>query len=317
MAWDERRLSHCLTLRDLNVLMMVAKCGSMGKAAAQLSISQPAISKAIADMEHSLGVRLLDRSTRGVEPTIYARALLEHGAVAFDELKQAAQHIEFLAHPTSGELRVGSTIAIATGFISAVVDTLCGQYPKISFHIIAGEASSIYLALEERRFDLIIVPILASPIAEHLHADILYDEPLVVIAGARSQWGRRRKVTLAELMDAVWALPSSDSLYGSVVAEAFRHHGLDLPRACVLTPVAPLRNALVATGRFLSIVQASAVKYGLSDPRIRILPIDMSITRRPIAIVALKNRTLSPVAKLFIDAAHGVAKSPRARRSAR
>jgi DNA-binding transcriptional LysR family regulator len=78
-----------------------------------------------------------------------------------------------------------------------------------------------------------------------------------------------------------------------------------------------LRNALVATGRFLSIVQASAVKYGLNDRRIKILPIDMSMTRRPIAIIALKNRTLSPVAKLFIDAAHGVAKWPGARRSVR
>jgi DNA-binding transcriptional LysR family regulator len=317
MAWDERRLSRCLTLRDLNVLMTAVKCGSMGKAAAELSISQPAISKAIADMEQSLGVRLLDRGTRGVEATIYARALLEHSAIAFDELKQAAQHIEFIAHPTSGELRVGSTIAIATGFISAVLDRLSRRYPRISFHISAGEASSIYRALEERRFDLVIVPILASPIKEHLHADILYDEPLVVVAGARSPWSRRRKVELAELMDATWALPSSDSLYGSVVAEAFHDHGLGLPRATVLTPVAPLRNALVATGRFLSIVQASALKYGLSDRRIKILPINMSTTRRPIGIITLKNRTLSPVAKLFIDAARGVAKAPRARQSVR
>src|SRR5262245_6273325 len=317
MVWDERRLSRCLTLRDLNVLMTVAKCGSMGKAAAQLSISQPAISKAIADMERSLGVRLLDRGTRGVEATIYARALLECGAIAFDELKRAAQHIEFLAHPASGELRVGSTIAIAAGFISAVVNALSRRYPKISFHISAGEASSIYRALEERRFDLIVVPVLSSPIEEHLHADILYDEPLVVVAGVGSQWSRRRKVELAELMDSVWALPPSDSLYGSVVAEAFRDHGLDLPSATVLTPVTPLRNALVATGRFLSIVQASAVKYGPSDRRIKILPIDMSTTRRPIAIISLKNRTLSPVAKLFLDAARAVANAPRARRSVR
>src|SRR5215471_4202823 len=265
MAWDEQRLSRYLTLRDLNVLTTVARCGSMGKAATQLAISQPAISKAIADMERSLGVRLLDRGPRGVETTIYARALLERSAIAFDELKEAAKHIEFLAHPTEGELRVGSTIAIAVGFVSAVVARLSRRYPKIVFHVSAGEASAIYRALEERRFDLAIAPMGASVIEEHLHADILYDEPLVVIAGARNPWSRRRKVDLAELMDAAWALPSSNSLYGSVVAEAFRDYGLDLPCATVLTPVAPLRNALVATGRFLSFVQASAVKYGLSD----------------------------------------------------
>src|SRR5262249_13143799 len=120
---------------------------------------------------------------------------------------------------------------------------------------------------------------------------------------------RRRKVDLAELMDAAWALPSSNSLYGSVVAEAFHAYGLDVPSATVLSPITPLRNSLVATGRFLSIVQASAVKYGFAERAIKVLPVDLSMTRRPIGLITLKNRTLSPVAKLFIDAARDVAKS--------
>jgi DNA-binding transcriptional LysR family regulator len=312
MAWDELRLSRCLTLRDLNVLTTVARCGSMGKAAAQLAISQPAISKAIADMERALGVRLLDRGAWGAETTIYARALLAHSAIAFDELRQAARQVEFLAHPTSGELRVGSTIAIATGFVSAVVDKLSRRYPKIIFRVSAGEASAIHRALEERQFDLVIVPMLDLSIAEHLHADILYNEPLVVVAGARSTWSRRRKVSLAELTDAVWALPPMESLYGSIVAEAFHAHGLEVPCATVLSSITPLRNSLLATGRFLSIVQASAVKYG-SGGAIKVLPIDLSTTRRPIGLITLKNRTLSPIAKLFIEAARDVAKSAVAR----
>jgi len=107
MDWSEQRLGRHLKLRDLNVLLTVARCGSMGKAAAQLAVSQPAISKAISEMEASLRVKLLDRSPRGVEPTIYARALLDRGLNAFDELRQAVQHIEFLADPTAGEVRIG------------------------------------------------------------------------------------------------------------------------------------------------------------------------------------------------------------------
>ena len=117
MSWNEQRISRQLKLRDLHVLMTVARSGSMGKAANELSVSQPAISKAIADMEAALGVRLLDRNPRGVVPTIYARALLDRGVVAFDELKQGIEHVNFLANPTTGELRIGSTIAIATGFL--------------------------------------------------------------------------------------------------------------------------------------------------------------------------------------------------------
>src|SRR5712692_5554865 len=102
MDWNEQSVGRHLKLRDLNVLLTVAKCGSMGKAAVQLSVSQPAISKVIAEMEHTLGVRLLDRGPRGVEPTIFARALLDRGLIAFDELKQAMKHIAFLADPTAG-----------------------------------------------------------------------------------------------------------------------------------------------------------------------------------------------------------------------
>ena len=83
---------------------------------------RPVISKAISDLEHTLGVRLLERSPQGVEPTVYGRALLDRGVAAFDELKQAVKHIEFLADPTAGQIRVGASIAMAAGYISAVTD---------------------------------------------------------------------------------------------------------------------------------------------------------------------------------------------------
>ena len=133
MVWSEQRISRQLKLRDLHVLMTVARCGSMGKAANQLSVSQPAISKAVADMEAALGVELLDRNPRGVVPTIFARALLDRGLVAFDELKQGIEQVDFLADPATGELRIGSTIAIATGFLPAVVDRLSRKYPRVVF----------------------------------------------------------------------------------------------------------------------------------------------------------------------------------------
>src|SRR5882672_7099736 len=101
MEWDEQRLGRHLKLRDLNVLLTVARCGSMGKAAVQLCVSQPAISKTIADMEYALGVRLLDRGPQGVEPTIYGRALLKRSVAVFDELKQSVRDIESLGDPNS------------------------------------------------------------------------------------------------------------------------------------------------------------------------------------------------------------------------
>ena len=123
------RIGRRMKLHDLHVLMAVVQAGSMSKAAALLNTGQPAISRSIADLEHTIGVRLLDRSRQGVEPTEYGRALLDGGAAVFDDLRQAVKNIEFLADPTVGEIRVGSNEAIVGGLLPTVFGRLRRQNP--------------------------------------------------------------------------------------------------------------------------------------------------------------------------------------------
>ena len=87
----ESQIGRRLRLRDLHVFSTVVQRGSMAKAAQQLGVSQPAVSEVIADLEHALGVRLVDRSAQGVSPTIYGSALLRRSVAVFDELKQASE----------------------------------------------------------------------------------------------------------------------------------------------------------------------------------------------------------------------------------
>jgi len=307
MDWADR-IGRRLKLRDLHILLSVVQCRSMAKAARQLAVSNPVVSKSIADLEHTLGVRLLDRSPQGVEPTIYGRALLDRGIVAFDELRQAVRHVEFLADPTAGEVRVATTTAIATSFCCAVLDRLVRQYPRIVVHILTGDASATYRDLDQRKVDMVIARLFAPASEDHMLAENLYDEPQVVAVGEQSPWVGRRKIALADLVDEVWTLPPVDSLSGAIIAEAFRANGLDLPRATVITTTVPMRKVLVATGRFTSIVPAP-LRMAAQSPAIKTLPIDLPTTRRPIAVVTLKNRTVSPVAQVFIDCAREVGKS--------
>src|SRR5947209_738646 len=116
MDLDDRALRR-LKLSDLRLFHAVVQWGGMAKAAVHLNISQPAVSKAIATLEHTLGVRLLERHAQGVDPTMYGRALLRGGITIFDELKQTLKQVEFLADPTAGELRIGCTEPLAAGFV--------------------------------------------------------------------------------------------------------------------------------------------------------------------------------------------------------
>jgi DNA-binding transcriptional LysR family regulator len=308
MDWGER-IGRRLKLRDLHILLAVVQCGSMTKAARQLAVSNPVVSKAIADLEHTLGVRLLDRSPQGVEPTIFGRALLDRGVIAFDELRQAVKHVDFLSDPTAGEVRIGASIATHMSFVSSVIDRIARRYPRIVFDVLAGEPSTAFRALDERRVDLVVGRVFAPLDHERLQTEVLYHEPLVVVAGANSPWARRRKLRLADLVNEVWTLPPPDGLVGSLVREAFRAQGLDFPRATVLTNTYPARRALLLTGRFLSVATAFVVRFPVRDPALKVLPVDLPTTRRPVGVVTLKNRTISPVAQLFVDNARAVAKT--------
>ena len=105
MEWTDR-IGRRIKLRDLHIALVEMQTGSMLKAAEHLAISQPVVSKVIADLEHALGVRLFDRSRRGVEPMLAGRALLNCARAAFDELRQGVKEVEFLTDPTAGELRI-------------------------------------------------------------------------------------------------------------------------------------------------------------------------------------------------------------------
>jgi DNA-binding transcriptional LysR family regulator len=307
------RIGRRMKLRDLRVLMTVVQAGSMGKAAQRLHTSQPAISRSIADLEHALGVRLLDRHRQGVEPTEYGRALLDCGVAVFDDLRQGVKNIEFLADPTAGEVRIGSNPFLAESFVSAVIDRLSRRYPRIVFHLVGAQTETLHRELSERNVDLLIARRFGPIADEQLKFDVLYDDSYVVVAGAHNPWVRRRRIELAELVNESWALPPPESVAGSVFMEGFRASGLDYPRATVSTVPVAVRISLLATGRFLTIFPTSVLRFPVKRREIRVLPVELPIARLPIGIVTLKNRTLSPVAQLFIDSAREVAKTYTAR----
>jgi DNA-binding transcriptional LysR family regulator len=302
-----------MKLQDLHVFMTVVQAGSMGKAAQILNTTQPNISRSIGELEHALGVRLLDRHRQGIQPTEYGRALLDCGVAVFDDLLQGMRNIAFLADPTAGELRIGTTTFLAASFVSALVDRLSRRCPRIVFHLVTGYTETLHRELAERNVDLLIIRG-SGPIADPRYDfEFLFDDSYVVAAGAQNQWVRRRRIEIAELVNELWVLPPPDSVIGSIVMDAFRASGLDHPRVSVVTDCPHMRISLLATGRFVTIFPASAFRFLTKGSELKILPVELPMARRPNGIVTLKNRAISPVAQIFIDCAREVAK-PLARR---
>jgi len=302
------RIGRRMKLHDLHVLMAVVQAGSMSKAAALLNTTQSAISRSIAELEQTIGVRLLDRSTQGVEPTHYGRALLKRGTVAFDELKQGVQDIEYLSDPGTGELRIGTSPALSEGLVLTIIERLLQQYPRVIFHVSTNGALALYEELRARRVELGIVHVSGAVPEEDMDQDVLFEEPLVVVAGTENRWVRRLKIKLGELVNESWAWPAAGTFFDSLVVEAFRASGLEPPRATVYADTFNMRIKLVTNGRFLTVVPACIMRFSTKHVSLKVLPVELPTTHRPIAIITLKNRTLSPLAQHFIDCAREVAK---------
>jgi len=189
----ESRIGRRLRLRDLHVFFTVVQRGSMAKAAQELGVTQPAVSRVIADLEHTLSVSLLDRSPQRIEPTIYGLALLKRGNVAFDELRQSVRDIEFLADPTVGEVRIGCQETIAAAILPPVMQRFSREYPRVVLHVeqLSWSASSLDLpSLSDRGLDLVIVrsarPRADKKLPEELNAEVLFHDQLVVAAGRQA-----------------------------------------------------------------------------------------------------------------------------------
>jgi DNA-binding transcriptional LysR family regulator len=315
----EARIGRRLRLRDLHLLLTAVQCGSMAKAARRLAVSQPAISKAIADLEHTLGVRLLDRGPRGIEATVYGGALVRRGLAVFDELRQAVSEIEFIANPTVGEVRIGCNESLSAALLPAVIERLSVQHPAVTVHLsqMSRPITLEIQQLRERSVDLIIGRGIFPIPEDDLNAELLFEESLLVVAGVRSPWVRRRKLDLAELVDAKWILYPPNEPPGLLVEQAFRLQGLAVPRPSVTTSSFQLRDALLTTGHYLTVVPACMLRvFNAKHVAVKSLPIDLGIPVRPVAVFTLKNRTLSPLAEIVIKSVRAVvtSMSPQPRR---
>jgi DNA-binding transcriptional LysR family regulator len=288
MAWDQR-IRRRLRLRDLDTLAVVAEYGSMAKAASHLSISQPAISKAIADMERTLG------------------ALLKSSTAIFDELRQGVIEIEHLSDATSGEVRIATSEPYAVGLMPILIDKVSARHPRISIKVTATPVGSLhvhtpqYSDLRERRVDMVFGPIFDPVKEDDLQTEILFQEPIVAAAGSHNAWVRKRNVELADLTEEPWCLQPPDTFAGALFAQAFKNSGLDIPSKHVMTSSVQLQIGMLATKRYFTMLPGSLMRFTGDRFAIKALPIRLPVAPRPAGIVTLRNRTISPVAQVILE----------------
>ncbi len=303
------QISRRIKLRHLDMLVAVIEQGSMAQAAEQLGTLQPVVSKAVAELERTLGAKLLERGPRGVTPTIYGHALYRRSKGIFDDLRSSVNELEVLADPTGGDLRIGSTESCALGLTPAIVDAVSRKYPRLTFEVVVADPKALHeRILRERRVDLVIGrrPARAE---DDLKFTRLHNDRLCVVAGTASPWAKQRSISLAERVGERWCLPPPTHAVGAMVVDAFARSGLPYPNSVVTSQSAPFTHGLVARGQHLGVLGSLFVSIESPRADVTILPIDLRLPGWQTGIMTLKGAVPNPAVQPFLAGAHAFAAS--------
>jgi len=296
-----------MELRDLAYLRAVAARGHLGRAAEQLHLTQPALTKCIARLERDLNVRLLDRSAKGVRLTACGEHLLQHAERLHAADLDIRRELIELDTGQAGHLRLGTGTVAAQSFLPAACISLLGRFPGISLEIVSGNSESLFPALRERRVDIVLASVGALPMdgLRHFH---LMDDHVAVISRREHPLQRLRRPTASALRDAQWVLPAAGTLPADWLAHRFRSLQLDPPRCAVRTGTFPTLLRIVAESDLLAfqswpVIERTPEFCDLLRP----LPVKALTWKRAIGATIRDQDYRSPAIEKVIDALQAAA----------
>ncbi len=306
------RLKRRLRLRDLDTLMAVVNAGGMRKAADVLHISQGAVSKAISELESVLGVRLLERSAKGVEPTVHGHALLRRGLVIFDELRQGLNELDWLSDPEAGEVRVGGGDTQQAGILALATQMLLARHGRMRLTFESAQAHELVdTMLPQRTIDLAIIRPAVLPLPADIVGEALYREQLHVVVGAEHRLARRRKIALSELVDEHWILSRNEQMAGTPVVQAFVDAGLPMPARIIESGALGLRHRLLISGRFVTCMPHTVITFARQHFGVRVLPVALPRWSGATMVLWLRDRVHGPATKACLEAIREAAATQR------
>lgn len=301
-----------LRLRDLQTLAGVVSAGSMRKAAQDLHLSLPAVSRSIADLESAVGAKLMARTPSGVVPTASGQALVRRARVLFDELEAGLRELAQLADPASGDVRLGCMETLHAGLVGACVERLAQAHPRMKILMELGQAPDLVdYFLGQRIVDFVVARPLNRVLPASMEGETLFHDRLLIVAGKQSPYARKRRLSLADLADAHWVVGRNELEPGSPLVAALEAAQVTVPTRVIRSGSLHTRYRLLpADGRFITLVPDSLLAFSpQAAAQLKVLPVELPMWSSPTMIITIRGRALPPAAGLFIDTLCQMAKT--------
>lgn len=287
-------------MRELRVFVTVLEQRSFRRAAAVLHLTQPAVTKAIGSLEESLGVRLFDRASHGVEPTVHGLSLAPRAVAIFDELRRAAQDLSLVSDGALGTLRVGILPMPAIPFLPLAVRQLIEDNPGVFVSVAEERQAELIDRLRRRDIEIAILRLALVEPDENMRVDRLFEEKLCVIAAAEHPLAGQRQLTWTQLLSERWVMPAADSYFYERVLHVLARRNLPIPPQVIEASSINIQFGMVLHAGMLSFGMRSQVEFAPGRQSLVRLPFDLKSQPTIVAAVSLRGRELSPLARQLI-----------------
>ena len=296
-----------MELRDLRYFAAIAEHRSVRRAAEELNLSQPGLSKSLRRLEQELRTKLVARTAKGVELTAVGSVLAAHIGRLELSFEDVAREAAVLSEGRAGHLCIGSGPAHAD-LLPAAYAVLQKEAPNVTFSATASDNDVMIPALLKGELDLIVNYFPDAPLPGCDVVPLPGEHDIVVYAAASHPLARKRTRTLADLADQGWVLSPMNMVSWHWLPQAFQKRGLPPPRVAFEARSVPLRLQVVAATQHLGFLAGRVVRQAASQYGLKELPLKDVTWHRPIGIILRKGAYVSPAAQRFIEILKSTAK---------
>lgn len=287
-----------MNLRQLRAFVLIADHRSIRAAARALFVTQPAATRSLRELEHSVGAELVRRSARGVELTTYGEALYKRAVLILQEARKAQEEIGQMRDGEGGTLNLAISSSALTALPAALM-AFRARMPRVavSFNEVAPPYS--HEQLESGHYDLLVQTEYDGNIDDGFSRQTLFTLPMAV--GARIGHPLRRARSLADMHDALWLLPGNIQAPANLLRLAFDAHGLPPPRDIIPCQSIAIALAIMAQSDALGIFVQALFDHQLMPRPLRMLPLAHELPAARVSILTRSDSPPTPAAQCFID----------------
>lgn len=287
--------------RHLQLLAALDELRSVGKAAALLNVTQPAVSKTLAEIQADLGMILFKRTPRGVEPTDLGSCMARHARAILEEFARTGDELVSLMHGVTGRLTVGAPPSAALVVIPKSVARFKTRSPQTRVIIQEGSADDLLARLRSGSLDLVVGMLSARQGLIGLESIQLYEDEMVIAAGHAHALARQQQSDWKDLAELPWLLPPLNLVLRILVEDVLQSHGLTTPHNVVETISVEACIGLLAETDAVAFIPRRVAQHFAELGQITILPFALPALRSPVSVAWLRGKPLVPAAQTLLE----------------